>query len=86
MTVDLTFILIFAATAVTGLLAGVSLHKSLVQLPARHRMDIIPFAAFSRANDLGNGLILYPLLGIGAAFLTLIWLGQLPPLFALPAG
>jgi hypothetical protein len=72
MTVDLTFILILAATVVTGLLAGVGLDKSLVQLPARHRMGVVAFAAFSRANDLSNGLIVYPVLGIGAALLTII--------------
>ena len=72
MAIDLTFILILAAEIVTGLLAGASLDKSLVQLPARHRMGIVGFAAFSRANDLGNGLYVYPLLGIGAALLTII--------------
>ena len=55
MAIDITFILILAAAVVTGLLAGVSLAKSIVQLPARHRMGIVEFAAFSRAADLGNG-------------------------------
>lgn len=72
MSIDFTFVLLVAATIVTGLLAGASLDKLLVQLPARHRIGPIAFAAFSRANDLGNGLILYPLLGIGAALLTLL--------------
>ena len=64
MTIDFTFILILAATILTGLLAGASLDKAIVQLPARHRMGVIGFAAFSKANDLGNGLIFYPVLGI----------------------
>lgn len=68
---NLTLILILAATVVTGLLAGMSLDKAAVQLPARHRMGIIAFAGFSRANDLGNGLIAYPMFGIAAALLTL---------------
>jgi len=72
MTINLTFILILAATVVTGLLAGASLDKSIVQLPARHRMGVVGFAAFSRANDLGNGLIVYPVFGISAALLTII--------------
>jgi hypothetical protein len=72
MAIDLTFILILAAEVLTGLLAGASLDKALVQLPARHRMGIVGFAAFSRANDLGNGLVVYPILGIGAALLTII--------------
>ena len=72
MAIDITFILILAAAVVTGLLAGVSLAKSIVQLPARHRMGIVGFAAFSRAADLGNGLIVYPILGISAALSTFL--------------
>jgi hypothetical protein len=72
MIINLTLILILSATIVTGLLAGASLDKAVVQLPARHRMGVIGFAAFSRANDLGNGLIAYPVLGISAALLTII--------------
>ena len=68
---NLTFILNLAATVLTGLLAGISLDKAIVQLPARHRMGVIGFAAFSRANDLGAGLIAYPVLGISAALLTI---------------
>ena len=71
MVVNLTLILTVAATLVTGLLAGASLDKAVVQLPARRRMGVIAFAAFSRANDLGNGLILYPMIGIAAALLTI---------------
>ncbi len=71
MTINLTFILMLLAEIVTGVLAGASLDKSLVQLPARHRMGIVGFAAFSRANDLGNGLYVYPIFGIGAALLTI---------------
>ena len=56
MTINLTLILILAATVVTGLLAGASLDKAIVQLPARNRMGVVGFAKFSKANDLGNGL------------------------------
>lgn len=72
MIIDTTLTLIFGATLMTGLLAGMSLDKSIVQLPARHRMGVVGFAAFSRANDLGNGLITYPVLGIGSAILTVV--------------
>ena len=72
MSLNLTLILILAATVATGLLAGASLDKAVVQLPARHRMGITEFANFSRANDLGNGLVVYPLIGISAALLTII--------------
>jgi hypothetical protein len=71
MAIDITLILILAATVATGLLAGVSLDKAIVQLPARHRLGVVGFAAFSRAADLGNGLIVYPILGISAALLTI---------------
>jgi hypothetical protein len=67
----ITWVLILA-TLTSGLLAGISLDKSLVQLPARHQMGVVAFAAFSRAADLGRGLIWYPLLGIGAPVLILI--------------
>ena len=72
MIINLAFILILAATVLTGLLAGISVDKAIVQLPARHRMGVIAFAAFSRANDLGAGLVLYPVLGIAAALLTIL--------------
>jgi len=71
MTLSITLILTLAATVATGLLAGVSLDKAIVQLPARHRMGIPGFVNFSRANDLGNGLIVYPALGITAALFSL---------------
>ncbi len=71
MAFDLTLILILAATVAPGLLAGASLDKAVVQLPARQRMGVIGFASFSRANDLGNGLLVYPVIGISAALLTI---------------
>ena len=71
MSLDAPLILLAIATVLTGLLAGISLDKWVVQLPARHQIGIRPFAAFSRANDLGNGLVLYPVLGVGAAMVTI---------------
>ena len=72
MTLDLSLTLALAATVLTGLLAGACLDKALIQLPARRRIGAVAFAAFSRANDLGNGLVVYPLLGIGAALLSIL--------------
>src|SRR5690242_16920188 len=66
----LTIILLVAATAADGILAGASLDQSIKQLPARHRMGVIAFSAYSRASDLGPGIIWYATLGIGAALLT----------------
>ena len=59
MTQTLTIALLVAATAADGLLAGASLDQSIKQLPARHRMGVIAFSAYSRASDLGPGIIWY---------------------------
>jgi hypothetical protein len=79
---DITLILILAATAATGILAGASLDQSIKQLPARHRMGMTAFSAYSRAADLGNGVVWYAAIGVGAAALTIAaaivarWWGQ----------
>jgi hypothetical protein len=66
----LPFALLIAATAAIGLLAGASLDQSIKQLPARHRIGDIAFSQYSRAADLGNGILFYGILGIGAALLN----------------
>lgn len=70
MSQPLTIALLVAATAADGILAGASLDQSIKQLPARHRMGVIAFSAYSQASDLGPGIIWYAILGIGAALLT----------------
>ena len=64
-------VLLLTATALDGLLAGASLDQSIKQLPARRRMGAIAFSAYSRAADLGNGILWYSILGIGAALVTI---------------
>src|SRR5260221_12750694 len=64
--------LIALATAVNGLLAGLNTDTALVKLPARRRIGAVAYPTFARGNDLGNGLVVYPLLGIGAALLNLL--------------
>src|SRR5262245_31115732 len=82
MVFDMTMILMLAATAATGILAGASLDQSIKQLPARHRMGVVAFSAYSRAADLSNGVVWYAVIGIGAAALTISaavvarWQGQ----------
>jgi hypothetical protein len=66
----LVVFLLGLATAVNGLLAGLNMDTALVKLSARRRIGVVAYAAFARGNDLGNGLIVYPLLGVGAALLT----------------
>lgn len=53
-----------------GLLAGLSLDRSVVALPAWRRVGVAAWATFSRQADLGHGLVLYPLLGLGAPLLS----------------
>jgi hypothetical protein len=68
---SLTLALALAATALDGVLCGASLDQSIKQLPARHRMGAVAFSAYSRAADLGNGIVWYATLGIGAALVTI---------------
>lgn len=82
-------ILLAVAAAVDGLLAGASLDQSIKQLPARHRIGIAAFSAYSRASDQANGLVWYTSLGIGGALLTMAAAGwslalQLPIWVSVP--
>jgi|SRR5262245_28263265 len=68
---QVAFWLTLAAAAATGLLAGASLDQSIKQLPARHRIGAEAYSAYSQASDLGNGILFYGVLGVGAALLAL---------------
>ena len=69
---NLVISLLALATAINGLLAGLNVDTALVKLPARRRIGVVAYATFARGNDLGNGLVVYPLLGVGAALLTFL--------------
>jgi hypothetical protein len=69
---NLLLFLLILATAINGLLAGLNVDTALVKLPARRRIGMVAYATFARGNDLGNGLLVYPLLGIGAALLIVL--------------
>ncbi len=69
---NLIIALLAIATAVNGLLAGLNVDTALVKLPARRRIGVEAYATFARGNDLGNGLVVYPLLGVGAALLAVL--------------
>ena len=71
MTLNLSFILTVAAVAADGMLAGASLDQSIKQLPARHRIGAVAYAAYAQAADLGPGILWYAVLGVGAALLTI---------------
>ncbi len=60
-----------AALVADGLLAGLSLDKVVVQLPARRRIGVTAYATYARAADLGTGIFFYPAVGVGAAVLTI---------------
>jgi ABC transporter DrrB family efflux protein len=64
-----------AALVADGILAGLSLDKAIVQLPARQRIGVTAYAAYARAADLGNGIAFYAAIGVGAAVLTLAAFG-----------
>lgn len=55
-----------------GILAGLSLDKVIVQLPARAAMGVIDYARYARAADLRNGVVFYAVTGVGAAVLTVV--------------
>lgn len=67
---QLPLILAIATTAVIGPGAGMSLDQSIKQLPARRRIGAVAYSAYSRAGDQGNGLVLYPPMGIGSLLLA----------------
>jgi hypothetical protein len=69
---NLVVFMIALAIAANGLLAGLNMDTALVKLPARRRIGAVAYATFARGNDLGNGRVVYPLLGIGAALLTFL--------------
>ncbi|HEV2428318.1 MAG TPA: hypothetical protein VGV64_00515 [Thermoplasmata archaeon] len=64
-------VLLWIAAGTSGLLAGIGLNKAAVELPAGRRLGSVEFARFSRQADLGNGLILYPIVGLAAPALTI---------------
>ncbi len=68
---DTTVILVIATTALSGIGAGASLDVSIKQLPARHRIGVIAYSAYSQATDLGTARVWYPPLGIGTLLLAL---------------
>lgn len=68
---QLSLTLAIATTAVIGPGAGMSLDQAVKQLPARHRIGVVAYSAYSRAGDQGNGLFLYPPMGIASLVLAI---------------
>jgi hypothetical protein len=55
---------------VGGLLAGGAGDRAVVATPAWRHLGPTAWPAYSRHADLGTGLVVYPLIGIGAAVLA----------------
>jgi hypothetical protein len=62
--------LIVVATALNGILGGLSFEIALVKLPTRRRIGAVAYATFARGSDLGNGVWIYPATAISATLLT----------------
>src|SRR5918999_640080 len=45
--------------------------QSKKQSPPRHKIGLIAYSEYSRASDLGPGILWYAILGVGAAVLTI---------------
>jgi hypothetical protein len=66
------FILLAITVAVDGLLAGASLDQSIEQLPARHRIGVRAYSAYSRASHASNGRFWLIPLGVGSFVLSVV--------------
>jgi hypothetical protein len=64
-------VLLMTAVAANGLLTGAALDQAVKQLPARHRIGVEAFSAYSQAADLSNGVAWYATLGVGTAALSI---------------
>jgi hypothetical protein len=63
--------LVVASTLVIGPLAGSAIDRTIIGAPAWQQLGAQAWADYSRHADLGRGLVLYPLEGIGATVLAL---------------
>lgn len=90
------FWLVAACAVISGIIAGVSFDVAAVKLPTRKRIGAVAYANFARGNDMGNGIIVYPIVAIlgflliaGATFAAYFVQGARPvllPMFAACAG
>jgi hypothetical protein len=64
--VAVTRSLAVGAVVLGGIVAGFSVNRLLVELPAWADLGPEPWASFTRRADLGKGLVVYPLEGLSA--------------------
>lgn len=62
--------LLLVAVTAHVILGGAGLDRLLVQMPGWYRVGPLVFATYARATDLGNGRVLYPVLGISGPIAT----------------
>ena len=60
MQVDAALGCAIAAAVASGAMVGATLDQSVKQLPARHRIGAVAYAAYARAADLTGGVRWYP--------------------------
>jgi hypothetical protein len=63
--------LLVGAVLLGGLIAGLDMARLAVEMPAWRHVGAGAWAQFSRHADLGNGLIAFPVVAIGAALATI---------------
>ena len=71
MTPDAARDLLILSTGFSGLLAGASADRYVVQVPAWRQLDVMIWAEHSRHADLGNGRFWYPVLAFMATALSI---------------
>ncbi|HEY6748092.1 MAG TPA: hypothetical protein VI357_20545 [Mycobacteriales bacterium] len=71
MEVDASLGVLVGAVLANGVLVGATLDQSIKQLPARRKIGVSAYSAYSQAADLGNGIPWYASLGVGGGLLTL---------------
>ena len=64
--VAVTRSLAVGAVFLGGIVAGFSVNRLLVELPAWAKLGPVQWASFTRRADLGKGLIVYPVEGLAA--------------------
>lgn len=65
-------LLLIVASIVDGLLAGASVDQSVEQLPARHRIGVVAYHAYSQASHMANGRFWLIPLGIAGPVLRVV--------------
>lgn len=68
----ITRVLIVFSVFLTGIMAGLNFDRYTVQVPAWRNLPVESWVAYSRFADLGNGIVLYPVLGFGTMILTVV--------------